>query len=128
MQCCSFSSIIMQNAIIIYLLFLEYYLLLNGIWYKYCIFHLWQFSVSTWLFFRIPWPRVNDSLFSHFFKTLEELKIENSALFLFIQGVSKNSRSTLNLIFWKNFADHITLYCYFQNTLLVAEYSEQLLY
>ena len=45
-----------------------------------------------------------------------------------IQGVSKKSCPTLNLIFWKNFASHITLNCYFHNTLLFADYSEQLLH
>ena len=41
-------------------------------------------------------------------------------------GCFKKSRLTLNLIFQKNIAGHITLNCYFHNILLVAAYSEQL--
>ena len=40
----------------------------------------------------------------------------------------KKIRSTLNLIFWKNFAGYVTLNCCFYNILLAADYSKQLLY
>ena len=41
-------------------------------------------------------------------------------------GCFKKSRLTLNLIFWKFFAGHITLNYYFNKISLVADYSEQL--
>ena len=43
-------------------------------------------------------------------------------------GCFKKSCTTLNVIFSKNVAGHITLNCYFHKSLIVADYSEQLFY